>query len=240
MIKKIKITYALIAILIVALVITNVYFYLENNNLSSLVRQEHMRMMWEKAEDVHSCLRSFESFYYLSIQELQSDLNRNLSNETIERLVWRTAHFLMHYSDEVFFDVEHDLWFLSTLDEETPSEVYENVSNTVEYALGQVSWSFLGRGDPNESYTLLWELYYILGVDQITRIENFSGLRGIEYSFSHLSSYWHSEYSFILTNGRQKIPSYYPKPEKALKWALGNATVLYQELTEWHERTKPT
>lgn len=239
MIKRIKITYALIAILIVALVITNVYFYLENNNLSSLVRQDRLRRMWEKAEDVWSHLNSFEGWYYDCMWRLKSDLLQGYSNETEERLIWRTAYLLSKYSDRVRYDVESDLTTLKNSDE-TSRQIYENTSNTVEYALAQVEWAMLGRGDSNESYTLLWELYYILGVDQITMGENLSRLRGIENSFRLLSNYWRSEYYFILTNGRQKIPSYYPKPEKALEWALGNATVLYQELTEWHERTKPT
>lgn len=238
MIKKMKITYALIAILIVALVITNVYFYLENTNLSSLVKQNQLKQMYKAAEDVWSHLGSFEAWYDDSMWRLHYYVEGSFSNQTKDSLIWTTGYLLDRYSDRISYDIKGDLSTLKWLDE-TSLQIYENISNTVEYALAQVEWAMLGRGDLNESYTLLWELYHILGVDQITRIENLSRLRGIERSFNFLSNYWRSEYYFIRTNGRDKIPSYYPKPEVALEWALGNATALYPELTEWHERTKP-
>jgi len=239
MIKKMNIIYILITILIVALVITNVYFYLENINQSSLVRQNQLSQMGEKAEDVWSRLSSFEGWYYDSMWRLhyyvEGSFSDSFSNQTKESLIWTTGYLLHRYSDRVSYDVERDLTSLKWLDG-TSRAIYENISDTLKYALVQIDWTMLGRGNLTESYTLLWELYYMLGVDQS---ENLSGLGGIENSFNLLSIYWSSEYYFILTNGRQKIPSDCPKPETALEWALGNATVLYQQLNEWHERTKP-
>ena len=239
MIKRTIVAYSLMAIFLVALIATNVYFYLENNNLRSLLRQDCLREMSEKAGDVWSRVSSFMGWYDDCMWRLQGDLEQDFSNETKERLIWTTAYLLDCYSDGVAIDVERDFNRLRRLDEEF-YEIYNNVSDTVEYALAQVDWTMLGRADANERVTLLWELYYLLGVDQISRLENFSALRGIAYSFNRLWSYWDREYYFLLTNGRITMPSYLTKPEVALEWALGNATALYQELTEWHERTKPT
>lgn len=234
--RKMKIAYSLIAVLVIASVTANVYFYLENRNLSNLVTQNRLREMWEKAEDIWSRLTSFVGWYYDCMWRLQSDLKQGFSAKTEERLIWRTSYLLERYSDRVRYDVERDFNTLSWSHE--PFRLtYVYISNAVEYALDQTDWATRAR-KTNESYELLWELYYILGADQITRAENLSRLRGIANSFSFLSSYWRSEYYFILTNGRQKIPSYLPKPETALDWALGNATALHQALTEWHERTE--
>ena len=239
MMKRTKIAYSLMVMFIVALASTNLYFYFENNNLKSLLEQDRIKELSEKAADVWSRLGSFEGWYDYCMWELNRDLKENVSSEVKNLLVGRTETLLDRYSDRVYYDVKNDLKRLWWLDEEPSSRVYDNVSDTVTYALGQVDWATLGRGT-NESVTLLWELYYMLGVDQITRAENLSGLRGIEFSFLRLYDYWDREYYFLLTNGRDKIPSYLAKPEVCLEWALGNATALYQNLTEWHERTKPS
>jgi hypothetical protein len=234
--KREMVGYFLLGILVVALASTSVYFFLDNGVLRSLLTQDQLRDMSEKAGNVYSRIESFTGWYDACMEKIRYDTRLVISNETKQHLVWRSWEYLDRYSDRASYDIEEDLGTLSYMDEKSSWGIYQNISDTIGYAIGQVDWAVLGRPS-DEGLSLMWELYYLLGVDQITESENLTDLRAISRSFSLMSQYWYSEWTFTISQGRSPIPEYLPKPHVALEWAFGNATALYRKLAQWHERT---
>lgn len=81
----------------------------------------------------------------------------------------------------------------------------------------------------DETPAFLWELYYVLGVDQVEEEQQKGGILGLAFCFSKLDSYWYSE----ATYGKGNVPHEAAPPRIALEWAVGNATALHQELIQW-------
>jgi hypothetical protein len=95
--------------------------------------------------------------------------------------------------------------------------------------LYQIDFAWQGRTN-NDSHQLIGELYYVLGINQETQAGNLTALRGISWPFSEMSYYWETQGG--LSQGAKTT-----HPDILLGWALANATRLYQNLVDWHNKT---
>jgi hypothetical protein len=219
------VVFVIMLIVMILMTFLFVYFYNENSNLNRQSTLDRLSKMSETAEDIYWYrLWSYAGFYGTYMQNAGW-----YSNES--NVVEAGASLLIYYSQVIVNDVESDLRALEALDEASRA-TYENVSNTLDYALAQIRDAVDGHGS-NESLSLLWGLYSIFGVDQWSRSENLTGLRGLDWAFMELSSYWSDEYS-LNYGSSHTMPPDQPNLNVILGWISGNSTALYQTLTEWH------
>ncbi|MEM2995732.1 MAG: hypothetical protein QXI91_06965 [Candidatus Bathyarchaeia archaeon] len=108
---------------------------------------------------------------------------------------------------------------------------FDIVYNTIRESLGQIDWATRGKTDAqilNETPNFLWELYYLLGLNQwIEQLPPRTKLIGLSDCFDELESYW-DQYA---REGR--VDSSKTPPQTALACAVEKATMLHQELTRW-------
>lgn len=225
MVKMINIAFAIIMIMLIFAASLLGYFYAENNNLKRQSELARLSKMEVAAEDIYYYrLWSYASFYGTYMQNV-----RQYSNDS--NVVIAGGRLLEYYSQIVVYAIQDDLRTLMALDVAKSRAIYENVSDTLDHALDSIRLAVNGR-DSNESLSLLWDLYYIFGVDQWSRSENLTGLGGLDWAFMELSSYWH--YGSIYYGFMDTMPLDQPNLNLILDWILGNSTALHGALTEWY------
>lgn len=241
--NKMKIYFASMAIVIVALASVSMYFSLKAHNSLEELHRSRVYQASLAADDVYRKLRWFTGLYYKSMRGMNASLRSSYCNETKVRVIISTCKLLEYYAERFWEDIKRDFGVLSLLAyhyKEIPffnTTAYNTVYGVISEALAQAWWAGTGKGDVellNETPTFLWELYYLLGIDQNEHetLPN-SKLDGLAWCFHLLESYWWAEY------GRSNIPTYRTHPQTALEWAVGNATALHQELIQWDKYHPP-
>lgn len=243
--NKTRTYFALMAIVIVVLASVSTYFSLKfYSNLEELHRSR-VYQAYLAADDVYRKLRWFTGLYYESMRVMNASLRSSYCNETKVRVIISTCKLLEYYAERFWVDIKRDFSVLSLLAyhyKEIPffnTTAYNTVYTVVSEALAQAWWAGTGKGDVellNETPTLLWELYYLLGIDQNEHeTPSKSKLEGLARCFYELADYWYVEYN----RDRSNIPTDLTQPQTALEWVVGNATALHQELIQWDKYRPP-
>lgn len=233
--RKKLVSISLIGIVVVALASFVVYFYLESNRAYEELHKSRLHEAYLDANDVSRKIGWFTYAFYDNIHELNGLLRPENSkyNETKEWIIWGKCDFLRTFAERCWLDIRRDLRNLrrlTYLDKEIRflnSSEFDAVYNVIREALGQVGWTTLGKtGEEvlNETPAILWELYYVLGVNQVEQEQPQSGLLALDRYFQKLYSYWYSE----ATYGKGNMPHDATHPKIAL-----DATDLYQKLIQW-------
>lgn len=226
--------------MIVTLASFVVYFSIESNRVYGELHKSLVYGAYLDANDIARELGSFTYNFYDNIHRLNSSLRRETSvyDETKERIILGKCELLETYAERGWFDISrdlNDLRRLADLDKEIPffnASVFETVYNVIREAFGQVEWATRGKGEEilNETLPFLWELYYLLGVDQVEQYPPAeSGLLALDWCFTELYGYWYAESKY----GKGDILTGKTPPQTVLEWAVGNATALHQELIQW-------
>jgi hypothetical protein len=238
--KKKVVSILLILTMTVTLASFVVYFSLESNRAYGELHKSRVYDAYLDANDIAHKLGSFTYNFYDNIYELNALLRPENSkyNETKQRTIILKCELLETYAKRGWLDISRDLMDLrrlAYLDKEIPFfnvSAFETVYNVIREAFGQVEWATLGKGEEilNETLPFLWELYYVLGVDQVEQYPPAeSGLLALDWCFTELYGYWYAESHY----GKENLPSYLTPPQTALEWSVGNATALHQELIQW-------
>lgn len=234
----------LISIVIVALVVLVVYHKLESNKAYEELHRSRVYEAYLDANDISRKIGWFTYKFYDEVYDLNRWLRSEAFNGTKESIISAKCGFLRTYAERYWLDIRRDLSDLSRLtylDKEIPflnSSAFKTVHDAIREALGQVEWTTLGKTWEeilNETPETLWELYYVLGVNQVEQEQPESGLLALDRCFSKLYSYWYSE----ATYGKGNMPHDATPPRIALEWAVGNATALHQELIQWDKYHSP-
>lgn len=234
----------LISIVIVALVVLVVHHKLESNKAYEELHRSRVYEAYLDANDISRKIGWFTYKFYDEVYDLNRWLRSEASNGTKESIISAKCGFLRTYAELYWLDIRRDLSDLSRLaylDKEIPflnSSAFKTVHDAIREALGQVEWTTLGKTWEevlNETPETLWELYYVLGVNQVEQEQPESGLLALDRCFSKLYSYWYSE----ATYGKGNMPHDATPPRIALEWAVGNATALHQELIQWDKYHSP-
>jgi hypothetical protein len=163
-------------------------------------------------------------YYHLFTSNLGTAFNYTPQADNVSKLqaVLDIQSALVLCADDVYPSVWNDINHIEAINAQANGTAYENISETVRVALGQVQNFGIGLSQ-NELETelpqLMGQLFYIIGIDKVTDYPN-SGLRGIAWSFLSLSDAWNSD-----------------RAQTFLSFALGNATALYTRLTAWPNYT---
>lgn len=227
------------AVVIVALASVSIHISLKVNSSLEELHRSRVYQAYLAANDICRKLRWFTGLYYERMHMMNASLRASYYNETKVQVIILTCKFLEYCAERFWRDIKEDFGVLSVLayyNKEIPffnMTARNAVYNVIGEALGQIWWAAVGKGTEeilNETPTFMWELYYLLGIDQVGHETSpKSKLEGLAWCFRELADYWKAEYSY----GRSNIPTYLTHPQTALEWALGNATALHQELLRW-------
>lgn len=244
--KKKIVSISLVTIVIIALASFNVYLSLESCRNYEELHKSRVYEAYLAAYDVNRKLSWLTGTFYDNIYELTAMLRPENSyyNESKVRVIEWKCDLLGYCAERFWIDVKGDLSDLRRLghyDKEIPffnTTAFNTVYAAIHEALGQVGWAMMGKGEEgilNETPAFLWELYYVLGVDQVVNGQPKSKMEGLSWCFNELESYWYAESYY----GRGNLPKYLTLPQTALEWAVGNATALHQELVQWDKYHTP-
>ena len=229
----------LIAVLIIALASFSVYLSLESHRNYEELHKSRVYEAYLAAYDVNRKLSWFTGLFYDNIYELTTLLRPENSyyNESKVRVIEWKCDLLDYCAERFWIDIKGDLTNLRRLayyDKEIPffnTTAFDTVYGVIHEALGQVGWAMMGKGEAeilNETPAFLWDLYYVLGIDQVVTSQSKSKMEGLAWCFDEVESYWYAESQL----GRSNLPKYLTQPQIALEWAVGNVTVLHQELIQ--------
>jgi hypothetical protein len=235
-----------IAIAIIALASVGAYFYVRSQSDLKELHKSRVYEAYLAAYDVSRKLGWFTGLYYDNIYEMDALLRPENSyyNESNVRVIEWKCDLLDYCAERFWIDVREDFSELRRLayyDKEIPffnTTAYNTVHGVIYEALGQVGWAMMGKGEAgilNETSAFLWELYYVIGIDQVVTEQPKSKLEGLTWCFNELESYWWAESQLEKGN----LPTYLTQPQIALEWAVANATSLHQELAQWDKYHTP-
>ena len=229
MMRREKIVYSLFLIVTVALSSTVAFLYVGYQDSQRSIERESLQTISNQAYFISLDIYDLVSRFNHAHSKIHDDdyqlAQGYISNETRDALYWRTfddylGDFRQH-GDTFETEMNHFYYLLG----EPTHETYENISDTIRYALAQVDFARTTRTQ-NESHRLMDELYNILGIYE--QDGNWTGMNGIAGSFSEMYVYWHA-----LTNPYPGTST--TQPSVMFEWAVGNATRMYQDLLVWHE-----
>jgi len=188
--RKKLVSISLIGIVVVALASFVVYFYLESNRAYEELHKSRVYEAYLAAYDVNRKLSWFTGMFYYNIYELTTMLRPENShyNESKVRVIEWKCDLLDYCAERFWIDIKKDLTDLRRLahyDKEIPffnTTAFDTVYGVIREALGQVGWAMMGKGDEeilNETPAFLWELYYVLGIDQVVTGQPKSKMEGL-------------------------------------------------------------
>jgi hypothetical protein len=233
MMRREKIIYSALSIAVAALALTVANLYVLNNNQNTSLDQEQAAVLSTYAKDLftqtHDLVQSFRRYYDFT----QGDQTMpNMTENTLIMLEYRSFILLNDEANSALDVIQTDTFELSSSaisnrgNHSAYTDVYNNVSQTVSYAVNQLDWTN-GRLMPSEHQRLMYELCHILGADGMPT-ENTTQLTQISYAFSTIYAlYW---------NSRSQNQPNQTVIDTELAWALGNSTQLYQNLLNWHNQ----
>jgi hypothetical protein len=224
MTRREKITYSIFLVAVIGLAWTVANLYVMNNNENTFLMQEQTKVLASYALTLDTQTRSLVNSFLRYRDYVEGDQNTpNVTENSLNDLEHRSFILLSYEADSVRDAIETDAFYLMGFDlnhagnSSAYVDVYLNVSDTVNYAVNQLDWT-TGKL-PSEHHRLMFELCDIIGADQLT---------GISETFSRIASLcWNSQ--------NQLNP---PVIDAELRWALGNATQLYQNLVTWHNSNR--
>jgi len=237
MIRRDKIIYSILTIVIIALALVVVNLYAVSNSQNISLKQEQDGVLARYAEDMSTqtqfLVSSFLAYYSLT----EMDQNQpNMTYVALSYLEDRSFTLLGNEADSVRNIIQSDSTAISSFDEDhgqqykTYDNAYYNVSETVIYAVNQLDLT-TGRV-LSEHYSLMYELCHILGADQYNPTGNNTQLTGISQTFLKVYIY----YSDLQSGYQPNSTALNTALNTELGWALANATQLYQNLVDWHNR----
>ncbi len=206
-----------------SLAFSALHFFLER---SSAYGELHKSLVYEAyldANDIARKLSWFTNGFYDNIHELNSLLRPENSeyNETKKRVISWKCEVIEICAARGWIDIGQnlsDLRRLAYLDKDIPffnTSAFETIYKILREALGQVEWARLGKtGEEqlDETPAFLWELYYVLGVNQVEEEHPESGLSALGRCFTELYGYWYAESKY----GKEDLPTYLTPPRIAL------------------------
>ena len=228
-------SYALFLIAIIALSSLTVVLFLQNQSLQKDSENTTLTQLAWMAEDVSRRVHVFTSEYDKEIWDYTLTTGSSPENATKAHAIDQLCQTINDVAEQAYYDLQVDLRRIEYLDDETNRATYQNISETLRVALGQVDQLMrtyiYGRPDSAalDVPILLWQLYNLTGLN--SNRWNI-GLNGIAYSFSLLSAWWQA-------GAYGQSPGWFPPPQTSLSFALGNATELYGQLTAWSSYRNP-
>jgi hypothetical protein len=221
--------YALSLIAIITLSSLTALLFLQNQSLQKDSENKTLTQLSWMAGDVSSKIHVFTGEYYSEIWDI-THTELYPDNASKVNAIQGICQRIDTVAQQTYYDFWVDMGRIKNLDSQTNHAIYQNVSETVRIALGQVDQlRYNTQVEALELPTLLSQLYNITGLNSDTWN---SGLNGIAYSFSLLSDWWQSE-----ANGQSH--GWVPPPQTSLNFALANATELYGQLTTWSSYRNP-
>jgi hypothetical protein len=227
--------YGLFLILTIALSATTASLYTSNQSLQDEITYNHLISLAQNAEDVDRRIELFVGTYYDQLYwNLGFVLNSTppADDATKSRAVVDFLSTLRTCADEAYYDFKNDIGYICSLGNYANRTAYDNITETVRVAMGQVGEIGMGKLDfvmQEDAALLINQLFTVIGIDKETQLPS-SGLRGIAWSFSRMSDYWHD----LATNQRV---DWLPTPQVSLNFALANATELYATMSAWSNFT---
>lgn len=232
MMRREKIIYSTLLVVVIALAWTVANFYVINNGQNISLEQEQARVLAMYSKGMWTQTQNLGGFFLRYHQFTEGDQNQpNITENFLIMLESRSFTLLNYEAGSVRDIIQTNSHALSSFDlahgakYTVYDDAYYNVSETVEYAVNQLDWA-TGRL-PTEHHRLMYELCHILGADQYVAAGNATQLPGISQTFFRLYLYWD-------TRSKGQPTSIVLGTE--LGWALGNATQLYQNLLTWHNQ----
>lgn len=221
--------YGLSLILIIALSISTTLFYVSNQSLQKDLDSNRLQELSWTANDVDNCLRLFVGRYYDQFSTMNYTLDHNPQADNASKLqkVNDVLTILRNTAIEVYGNFRNYIQRIELLTNNANRTAYENISETVYAALGEVvvvGQNYNGNDWMLEVFQLMGQLYNIIGIDKIIGSPT-SGLLAIAENFQNLGNSWSGYVA--------------PPPETSLTLALANATELYSRLTTWSNYTTP-
>lgn len=133
---------------------------------------------------------------------------------------------------QVYYDFKNDIGQIFGLGNYANRTAYDNITETVRVAMGQVGE--IGTGKLNfvmhvDGALLINQLFNVIGIDKETQQPS-SGLRGIAWNFFRMSECWDEQ-------ANNQNVDWLPTPQVSLNFALANATELYASLAAWSNFT---
>jgi len=235
MIRRNKIIYSILLIVIIALasVVVTIYSVSSSQNIS--LKQEQAGVLARYANDMSTqtqfLISSFLAYYSLT----EMDQNQpNMTENVLMMLEDRSFTLLGYEADSVRSIIQLDSTEVGSFDEGHGEQyivfedAYDNVSETIIYAVNQLDLT-TGRV-LSEHYSLMYELCHILGADQYNPTGNNTQLTRISQAFLTVYLY----YSNLQSGYQPNSIALTTAINTELGWALANATQLYQNLVGWH------
>lgn len=229
-----RLVYGLFLVLIIALSATTAFLYTSNQFLQSEVTYNHLTSFAQNAEDVDRRIELFVGTYYDNFYNLAFVLNSTppADNATQLQAVEEFLSTLTTCASQTYYDFKNDVGQIFGLGNYANRTAYDNITETVRVAMGQVGE--IGMGKLNfviqvDGPLLINRLFSVIGIDKETQDPS-SGLRGIAWSFVRMSEYWYDQAS------NQNV-HWLPTPQVSLNFALANATELYASLAAWSNFT---
>jgi hypothetical protein len=179
--NKRLISITLVTIVIIILLASfDVYFYFENNRVREELHESRVDEAYLVAYDIARRLLSFTGTFYRTIHDLNSTLtpeNTQYNESKMYAIAWKSSTITTS-AENSWTDIRGDFGALRTLayvDEEIPffnQSGFDAVYEALREALGQAAWATMGKTADemlNETPAFLWDLYYVLGIDQVER-----------------------------------------------------------------------
>lgn len=221
--------YALSLIVIISLSSLTALLFWQNQSLQKDSENTTLAQLSWMADDVSRMIFFFTSEYSHEIRNFNSTALYP-DNASRENAIDGMCQSIDTIAQHTYYDFWVEMPHIEDLDSQTNRAAYQNISETLRVALGQVDQlRYNSHVEVLELPTLLWQLYNITGLNSDTYN---IGLSGIAYSFSLLSAWWREEASG-LPHG------WVPPPQTSLNLALVNATALYGQLTTWSSYQDP-
>jgi hypothetical protein len=226
--------YGLSLILIIVLSTSTALFYLSNQSLQKDLDSSRLQELSWAANDVNNCIGLFVGRYYDQFQTMNYTINYNTQADNASKLqnAYDVLKILRNTAIEVYGNFKNYIQRIELLTNNVNQTAYENISQTVYTALGQLHSIDHNYYYPN--YTgnqwmlgvsqLLGQFYNIIGIDKEVGLPT-SGLLAIAANFQNLGNSWSGYIA--------------PPPETSLTMALTNATELQARLTAWGNYTTP-
>jgi hypothetical protein len=236
MIRREKIAYSIVLVVIIGLAWTVVNFYVMNNSHDTFLMQEQNKILASYALTVDTQARNLVNSFLRYYDYTKGDQNTpNITEDFLGDLEWRSFILLGDEAHSARYAIETDEFYLMGFHLNHAGNysefvnVYSNISETVNYAVNLLDWTISGRS-PSEHRRVMLELCHILGADRNATSDT-TQLITISETFSRIHS--------LCWNSANQFQPKQPVIDAELTWALGNATQLYQNLVTLHNSNPP-
>lgn len=189
--KREKIIYPVLLIIIIALASTGAYLYIVNSNQNVSLDQNQAAALERYAEDMYTQTRNLAQSLFRYYEYTQGDQNTpNMTQDFLITLEQRSFILLSYEASSAGDIIQTDSLTLTSFDVNhgpqfrAYDDAYYNVSETVNYTVNQLDWTN-GRL-PSEHNRTMYELCHLLGADQYEPTGNTTTTRNIQNFLQNL------------------------------------------------------